>query len=149
MKRNTKKFLLDIAMTVAFLALLEPELTGMGIHEWGGLAIGLFFMVHLLFNRKWIASVTNGFFRNLPGRTRLNYLLNLCLLAGFSTIIISGTAIAKTIDFSWLPLRDAISWKALHTSAAMMILLATGGHLGLHWNWILERMTKKKELVNA
>lgn len=104
MKRTYIKIIIDIAMTAAVLALTEPKATGLSLHEWGGLAICLVFLIHNLINWKWIACVTGKFFQKLPAKNRVNYVLDALLLVGFSAITLSGMAIAKTIDFSWLPL---------------------------------------------
>jgi hypothetical protein len=146
MKRSMKKILLDLCMTVVLLALMVPKLTGLSLHEWGGLAICLAFIVHLLLNWSWVACVSRKLFSKLPAKTRLNYMLDALILIGFFLIVLSGMAIAKTIDFSWLHLPgQQFFWRKLHTSASMMTFLAVAMHVGLHWNWILCCFRQKKE----
>lgn len=150
MKKSTMKILIDVVMTAAVLALMEPRATGLSLHEWGGLATCLVFLIHNILNWKWITCVTGRFFKKLPVRNRINYVVDALLFAGFTAIIISGMAIAKTIDFSWLPLaRYAFFWRSLHVSASMLTLIATAVHLGLHWNWILCRVKIRKEVAHA
>lgn len=73
-------------------------------------------------------------------------MLNAILALGFVLIVLSGMAIAKTIDFSWLKLPgEHFFWRGLHTSSAMMTFLAVAMHVGLHWNWILCQLRRKKE----
>ncbi len=138
------KVVLDTAICLGFLALLEPKLGPLSIHEWGGLAICVLFLVHKLLNWSWIKSVPTKFFsRTLPAWVRLNYVLDLLLFLGFSTIALSGMAIAKTIDFSWLfPSGAGFIWRVLHGFASFLILAATGLHIGLHWNWIAARFAR-------
>jgi hypothetical protein len=137
MKRAYIKIIIDIVMTLAVLALMEPKATGLSLHEWGGLAICLIFLIHNLINWKWIACVTGKFFKKLPVKNRVNYVLDAVLLLGFAAIVLSGMAIAKTIDFSWLPLGGTrFFWRSLHVSASLLTLAAVGVHVGLHWKWI-------------
>ncbi len=150
MKQTAVKFLLNVVITGFFMALMEPKLTGMGLHEWGGLAIGLFFIVHILLHSKWIAGVTKVFAKKLPVKTRVKYLLDVLLLSGFSLIIVSGMGISKTIDFSWLHMENSVPWKGLHVSGSMITLIAVGIHLGLNWNWVMKRFsTGRRRAVNA
>jgi hypothetical protein len=60
-------------------------------------------------------------------------------------VILSGIAIARTIDFSWLQLGGSrIFWRVMHTSSSLITLVFFGIHLGLHWSWVLKRLNLKK-----
>lgn len=147
MKHVTKKIILDVGITIALFALMVPKLTGLSLHEWGGLFIGLAFAVHILLNWKWVLCVTKTLFTTSATKARVNYILDALLLAGFTLIILSGMAIAKTIDFTWLNLPgDPFFWKHLHGAAAMMTFLAAAMHVGLHWQWVLCQLRKTQEV---
>jgi hypothetical protein len=143
---NKFKFSLNILITVVMLLLMDPRsFYGLGFHEWAGLIIGIFFILHKAVNWGWIKKVTVCFFRSSPGRARLNYILDVLLLAGIVLMILSGIAIAKTIDFSWLQLGGSRRfWSVMHTSSSFITLALFGIHLGLHWKWVLQRLTLKK-----
>lgn len=143
---NRFKFIHNILLTVVMVLLMDPRsFYGLGFHEWAGLIIGLFFILHKAFNWSWIKKVTVCFFRTTPARARLNYVLDVALLAGLVLMILSGIAIAKTIDFSWLNLGGSrMFWRVMHTSASFITLALFGIHLGLHWNWVLCRLNLKK-----
>ena len=137
MKRSYVKLLIDIVMTVAVILLMTPRATGLRVHELGGLAIGVVFVAHALLNWKWIACMTGKFFTTLPIKSRVNYCVDALLVVGFLLVVLSGMAIAKTIDFAWLPLPgNMMFWRMLHGSAALLTLIAAGVHVGLHWKWI-------------
>jgi hypothetical protein len=140
--RINVKVILDAAMTLGFLALMEPKATGLSIHEWAGLGICVFFIAHKLLNKEWIVAATKGLFsKSQPKAVRLNYVVDLVLLLGFALIVVSGMAIAKTIDFTFLfPAGGGFAMKLLHGLAAALILAGVGMHLGLHWNWIKSRI---------
>jgi hypothetical protein len=143
---NRIKFIHNILLTLVMILLMDPRsFYGLGFHEWAGLIIGLFFILHKALNWGWIKKVTVCFFRSTPGRARLNYVLDVLLLAGLVLMILSGIAIAKTIDFSWLNLGGSrMFWRVMHTSSSFITLALFGIHLGLHWNWVLCRLNLKK-----
>lgn len=143
---NKLKFILNILLTIVMLLLMDPRsFYGLGFHEWAGLFIGLFFLLHTVLNWTWIKKVTIGFFRSSPGRARINYILDVLLLAGMVLMILSGIAIARTINFSWLNLGGSpMFWRVMHTSSSYITLALFGIHLGLHWRWVLQRFNLKK-----
>ncbi len=143
---NIFKFFLSLTITIAMLLLMDPRsFYGLAFHEWAGLIIGIFFILHKILNWGWIKESHGWVFREMPGRARFNYLLDVLLLAGITLMIISGIAIARTIDFSWLNLGGSrIFWRVMHTSSSFITLALFGIHLGLHWNWVLLRLHIKK-----
>jgi hypothetical protein len=143
---NLTKFFLSLSITIAMLLLMDPRsFYGLAFHEWAGLIIGVFFILHKILNWGWIKKVTVSFFRKCTGRARFNYILDVLLLAGITLMIISGIAIARTIDFSWLNFGDSrMFWRVMHTSSSFITLILFGIHLGLHWNWVLQTLHIKK-----
>lgn len=144
---NIFKFFLILCITIVMLLLMDPKsFFGISFHEWAGLIIGLLFILHKILNWNWIKNITLGFFSKCPGRARFNYVLDLLLLTGIIMMILSGIAIARTIDFSWLNLGGTRKfWRAMHTSSSFITLVLFGIHLGLHWNWVLHRLGIKRE----
>jgi len=142
---NIFKFFLSLIATIAFLLLMDPRsFYGLVFHEWAGLIIGLFFVLHKILDWGWIKKVTVSFFRNTTWRARLNYVLDVILLAGLVLMILSGIAIARTIDFDWLNLGgSSMFWRVMHTSSSLISLVLFGIHLGLHWNWVIQRFKIK------
>lgn len=143
---NRIKFALNFLLAVVMLLLMDPRsFYGLDFHEWAGLVIGLFFLLHKALNWSWIKKVTACFFRSSPGRVRFNYVLDVLLLAGMVLMILSGIAIARTIDFSWLKMGGSrIFWRVMHTSSSYITLALFGIHLGLHWKWVLRRFKLKR-----
>lgn len=143
---NRIKLILNILITIVMLLLMDPRsFYGLGFHEWAGLIIGLFFILHKALNWSWIKKVTIGFIKKCPGRARLNYVLDVLLLAGMVLMILSGIAIARLIDFSWLNIGGSrMFWRVMHTSSSYITLALFGIHLGLHWHWVKQRFTFKK-----
>jgi hypothetical protein len=142
MRMNQVKFSLDCLLLVAFLLLMDPRsFYGLEFHEWAGLIIGVFFIVHIVLSWAFVKLVTLGFFGPIRSRPRVNYLLDLVLLFSMGLAIVSGLPIARTMDFSWMGFSRSsmLFWRALHTSSSMITLVLVGVHLGLHWSWVLAR----------
>ena len=139
------KFILDIILVVAFLFLMDEwSLLGIRFHEIAGLAIFLLFILHKSLNWGFIKSTASGLFGRAPVRNRVCLILDVLMLVGFVLITLSGMAIAKTIDFSWLGMSRGRTpvWRFLHTASALTVLLVVGAHIGLHWTWIRARLPK-------
>lgn len=139
------KFFHNLLILAVMLLLMDPRsFYGLTFHEWAGLIIGISFLLHTVLNWTWIKKVTVGFFRKSIGRAHLNYVLDILLLVGMVFMILSGIAIAREIDFSWLKLPGStIFWRAMHTSSSFISLALFGIHLGLHWKWVLQRLKFK------
>jgi hypothetical protein len=130
--------LVDGAIFLVILAVLDRHLTGQAIHEWLGIAAGGAIIVHLLLHWDWIVGVTRRLFGKLPGASRLNYAVNALFFITLATTITSGLFISETA----LPLlgiatehHDAF-WQSLHTLASTALLYTLGLHVALHWKWI-------------
>ena len=146
MKKNLLKLLVSTLLTIAFLLLMDPRsFYGLVFHEWAGLIICIFFVLHITFDWKWVKTFTFRFFRKMPARVRLNYVLDVFLLIGMTAVVVSGLPIARIIDFSWLGFErgNTTFWRTLHTSSSMIVLLAMAVHLGLHWKWVMARFARR------
>ncbi len=148
---NIFKFILNFLLAVVMVLLMDPRsFYGISFHEWAGLVIALFFILHKILNWGWIKKVTIGFFTRCTGRARFNYILDILLLAGLTLITLSGIAIARTIDFSWIDLGGSPRfWRVMHASSSLITLVLFGVHLGLHWKWVLQRLRIKKAENNV
>lgn len=133
----------DLGIFAAFLVVFEPALTGVTIHEWFSLAFAAAIVVHLLLHWNWIVSVTVKFFRKLWHTSRLNYVLNVLLLAAFVAIMLSGIMISRSVaPVLGLQLGEAREWRFIHSSAANFSLLLLGLHVALHWKWIVSALKR-------
>jgi hypothetical protein len=60
---NIFKFVLNLLLAVVFLLLMDPRsFYGLSFHEWAGLLIALFFLLHKILNWSWIKKVPRGVF---------------------------------------------------------------------------------------
>ncbi len=98
MKHKTKtNLLVDILIFIVFLIVYEEKATRTAIHEWLGIALGLFFVVHIILHWKWIGVNTKLFLQRMRAESRINYVLDILLFIGFTTIIFSGIMISESV----------------------------------------------------
>ncbi len=139
-------FWLDVTLLISVCALQTVPFTGLVIHEWLGLAIVGMVFVHLLLAWSWIASQTRRLFAAQSLRARVNYLLNLALFgcvtaAIFSGILISQKAIPALRGIKAAPDMDW-RWDTLHNQFSQAVVVLTGFHLAINWDWILAALEK-------
>jgi len=142
---NRVKLGLDFLLLVTFLLLMDPRsFYGLVFHEWAGLFIFVFFLLHKILDWKWVKAITLRFFKTLPRKTRINYVLDVILLVSMTLVVWSGLPIARVIDFSWMGFeRGGMQfWRLMHVSLSMVLLVTIGVHLGLHWKWVAARFRR-------
>ncbi len=134
-------FSLDVILLVSICALQTVRFTGLVLHEWLGLAMVGMVLAHLLFAWSWIASQSRRFFTLQSIRARINYLLNLSLLAAVTAVIFSGILISQNAipaltgtkaapDMDW-------RWDTLHNQFSAAVVMLVGFHLAINWEWAL------------
>ena len=128
------KFMLDFALFFGFIASFFLRLTGLSFHQWLGLVIGLFSVLHLILHWKWIKSVTLRFFQKTSNIARVYYVLDLLLFIGFSLILLTGLVISSWLDL-WL--NHYVEWKNIHIVSSIATLGVLVLKIVLHWRWVV------------
>ncbi|MEA4906222.1 MAG: DUF4405 domain-containing protein [Chloroflexi bacterium] len=136
MKLRTNLWI-DLAILAAFLVAGQPRLTGESLHEWLGLGLGLFILIHLLLHWNWIQQVVLRFFKNLFHTSRLKFLVDVFLFIAFTGLMMSGVMISHSV-LPWLgiTLASGGAWKAVHSLLANVTLVLAAVHFALSWNWV-------------
>ena len=134
-------FWLDVALLVSICVLQTVPFTGLVLHEWLGLAMVCMVLAHLFFAWGWIATQSRRFVAKQSARERINYLLNLSLFALvtaviFSGIVISQKAIPELTGANAAPDMDW-RWDVLHNRFSEAVVLLSGFHLAINWEWVL------------
>jgi hypothetical protein len=131
--RSKTNWIIDAALLAGFLAACWLDLTGVDMHQWLGIAVGIMGNFHLLSHRSWVKSTTRGFFKKLSAPARAFYLLDVGLLLGFGSILVSGLVIS-----TWLG-QPTVSpvWRQAHIIASIITLLMIVVKIGLHWRWVV------------
>ena len=141
------KFIHNLLILIVSLFLMDDNsFMGITFHEIAGLCICLFYILHKALNWTWIKETTKRLFGKISAKRRLNYIMDVLLLIGFTLIIMSGMAISKTIDFSWLGFdrEHQMIYRSMHTSVSMIVIIIAGIHVGLHWDWVLARFKRSR-----
>ena len=135
---NRTKLLLDIALFLAFLITMDPQFSGLAIHEWLSIAAAATVIVHLLLSWSWIVNVTRRFFVASTNGARVNYVLNWLLFIDGILIMLSGILISESVvPALGITLPAGFAWRRLHDMSANIALLLLGLHTALHWDWIV------------
>lgn len=145
MKKNVFKIILDVIMFVVLFTMYSKSAVNMSYHEIGGLALCGLLIIHNGINYKWIVGVSKKFFgKNLPIRTRISYVINVLLFLSVTGIAVSGIMISKTIFTS---IRGTwFGWKTVHYFLASLTIILMGVHLGLHWTFIKQMVSRMNKL---
>jgi hypothetical protein len=139
-------FWLDVGLLVSVCALQDVAFTGLVLHEWLGLLMVAMVIAHLLLAWSWIATQSRRLLTSQSFRSRINYLINLALFAGvtaviFSGILISQKAIPTLTGASTAPEMDW-RWDLLHNRFSQNVLILSGLHLAINWEWALAAMQR-------
>ncbi len=137
-KFNRVKLALDIVLLVLLLLMYKKDVLGLSFHEIGGIALCGLFIIHKLFNIKWILAISGKLFsKNVSRRLKLNWLIDFLQLVSFIYILVSGILISKVVFPSGV--RGASLIKTGHYAASALALLLVGVHIGLHYGWLNKR----------
>jgi Domain of unknown function (DUF4405) len=102
--------------------------------------VGMVF-AHLLFSWSWIASLSRRLFAMQSARARINYLLNLSLFAAVTAVIFSGILISQKAIPMLTGTKAAQNmdwhWDTLHNDFSTAVLMLSGFHLAINWDWVL------------
>jgi hypothetical protein len=137
---NRFNFLLDTAMALAFVIVMEARFTGLHYHEILGVAIAVAFFVHIMLHRRWVIGITRQFFqiRRLLSEARFKYVVNLSVLVVLSVSIATGILISRTLGVVFLPDPGTYAYVlTLHVGTSRLSLLLIGLHIAVDWKWIV------------
>lgn len=140
---NKTNFLLDTGIFVAFLVALEPEVTGLEIHEWLSVALAGTLIVHLLLHWDWAVGVLKTFFRKLIHVSRLKFVVDAVLLVAMITVMVSGLMISRAVlPVLGLTVPENSDWRMLHSLSADLVLWLTALHFALNWKWVVSMIKR-------
>lgn len=135
--RPRTNLFLDIGLTVAFVISMKPFLTGLAVHEWLGLAVGIALAIHALLHWQWIVGITRKFSSRLPRKTRVYYAMDAMLIIAFGMIIVSGVMMSRVVLPAFgLPHLSSEVVAVVHNLSSMVTLALVGVKLVLHRSWI-------------
>jgi hypothetical protein len=123
------------------------------LHTWGGLAMIVAAIIHLVFHWSWVVNMARRSWKELTGkcgcmnsRGRWNLIINTIVAVSFVLTAISG------IYFLFLPsggrvadpmiLFNRITWDLIHTWSAIVLIATAVIHFVIHWKWVTKVTSK-------
>ncbi len=143
---HTTKWWMAAGLLVGFVLAFFLDLTGLELHQWLGLAVGLAAVVHGWVHRAWIAAMARRLWAAGTGQGRLFFFLDAALAAGLAGLIGTGLLISSWLG---LALTDYAVWANGHIAAALVTLGAVVAKVGTHWRWLVTTTRKQFGLEGA
>jgi hypothetical protein len=132
------RFVLDAIALIVFLVAMNTALTGIPVHEWLSVLLGVIVLIHLLTEWDWTVHVVIRFFRRLARLARLNLVLDILLFVLFALVMLSGFLVSQSIaPMLGLHVPFGPTWRIIHAMSADAALMVLGLHVGLHWRWFV------------
>ena len=129
--------ILDLSMLGAFLAVSNPHLTGITVHEWLAVSLAGAVITHLLFHWDWIMKIGREFFKKLWHQSRLNFVVNTFFFVAMIGAIFSGLMISQSVlSTLGIYLNVSQSWRSIHFLMSDISVIMLGVHFALHLKWV-------------
>ena len=130
-------FWVDTFLLGGFLAAQSFRLTGINIHEWVGVAMGIALIAHITLHWEWVVRTTTRLVAKKPGRDTLRWANDLLVMGAMTLTVASGILSSRVV----LPLfgigaGSSDFWLEVHFKMAYFSLFLIGLHVALNWRWI-------------
>ncbi len=146
-KRLVVRILTDIGMTVCLLLLMPYSLLNETAHEWIGMAMLVLFIVHHIWNRKWLASMAKGKYTAYRVTQTVLVIGMLALMMGS---MVSGVFLSNHI-FKGINITGTyMIARQVHIFCAYWGFVVMSLHLGMHWNMVVTmtgRLWKQPSII--
>ena len=134
--RTRLDFWFDGLLLVAYTLAYSLGFTGLAIHEWLGLGIGLALLFHLTLHWDWVVRTTVKLFAR-GGRDRAIWLVNLALLVVMTLCVLSGVLISQVALYQvGISIHPGPFWTDMHDTTSKLTLALVPVHVALRWRWI-------------
>lgn len=134
------KVIVDMVMFVLFILLMSFEMPGRQTHEWLGICIFGFFIIHVALNKRWGRAVGKGRYSSFRMfQTAIIFLLAAVMLGS----LLSGILLSESV-FSFLNIKaDYELAQPLHMLSAYWGLVLMSLHIGTNWTLFLNRWKQR------
>lgn len=130
-----KRNILNAAMTILLLFVMNYRFTGNEAHEILGLMLCGLFLLHNRWNRHWYGALRK--WRRTPRRLATDG-INAFLIAAAAVALASGVMISQTA-FAALGPRASLAIHEIHMGAAYGVFIFAALHLGMHGDALILR----------
>lgn len=132
-------YVLDALLVIAFLVDFNLRFTGLSVHEWLGIVLGVTITLHTVLHWDWIARTARRLL-STKARQRFSAAVNLLLFIDIVLLVASGILIGR-VALPGLADPDGF-WRWLHFQTADLSRILLGIHIALSWRWMWA-MTKR------
>lgn len=126
-------YVVDVALLVAFLVDYNLRFSGLTVHEWLGIAIGVVLVGHTVLHWDWIVRTVRRL-GGTSGRQRLSAALALAVFLDLVLLVVSGVLISR-VALPSLARQDRF-WRWLHIETAHLATYLVAIHFALSWKWM-------------
>lgn len=135
--KKRSALVVDLIVLVVYLVVANPALTGIGVHEWLGIAAFVAFVAHAAQHGDWVAETARtAFARPSLGRTG-HFVLDALIVVAFMTCTVSGVLVSGAVLPALGLYADGFFfWGPLHAASAKVLLALLVVHVVAHWRWI-------------
>ena len=127
--RNVIRIVLDSALALTLVAVMATALVQEAPHEWLGVALIALTLAHMVFNRRWLASMFRG-------RQSALRVVQIVVIAGLVVCVVGQIASSLVISkhaFGFLPVLPGASWaRRVHMLCSYWMFVLAFAHVGLH-----------------
>ena len=124
---------INTVLAGGFVLTFLLDVTGLAFHQWLGLAVGAFALLHLINHWAWVKAISARFFDSASNRSRLYYALDALLGGGMLLIVLSGVLISTWLGVTGSSF-DVLRW--LHILISIITMSALIVKLVIHWKCI-------------
>ncbi len=124
----------DAILFAGFLTAFWLDLTGLWLHQWLGIFVGAFAIIHMFIHWKWIKTTLATFTSKVSTKSRKYIVLDVGLLAGFIGIVFTGVIMSTWLQ---LNLSNYTTWLSMHIVASIGTLVILFLKLAAHGKWIV------------
>lgn len=142
--KRTVKIIIDIAMYLIFVALMQEHLWD-GLHEWIGITLFGLFIAHNVLNFRWYQAFFKG--KYTPART-LSAVINTALVTAMLCCMVSSVLVSGKV-FAFLNLGGARIGRIIHLVATAWAFVLMSLHMGLHFTPLVNKLKKNRQLLRA
>ena len=143
--KRVVKIIIDMAMYLIFVALMQEHLWSDGLHEWPGVILFVLFIVHNILNFRWYQSLFKG---KYTAPRVVSAVINISLFAAMLCCMISSVLVSGKV-FAFLNLGGAKFGRTLHLVATAWLFVLMNLHLGLHFAPLTNKLKQRRPLLWA
>ena len=135
--RTRLDFWFDAVLLLGYTLAYSYGFTGIAIHEWLGIGLGLALIFHLTLHWDWVLRETRKL-ANPRGHFKVIWVVNLALLFAMTLCVASGVLISRVaLPVLGLHPLGGSFWEHLHLLTAEVTLGLVPIHVALRWRWIV------------